>query len=77
VSLRSPSNNCGRLPIIRLSGFAVGAFPPMGTAGVAGTGPSPPGLPGLPGPPGPLGPLDPPEPPGALHIAVCRLFAIH
>jgi hypothetical protein len=63
VSLRLPSNSCGRLPINRSSGFTMGAFPPAGTAGAAGAGPPPPGLP------------DPLEPPGVLHIVVCKLLA--
>jgi hypothetical protein len=76
ASLQSPSNNCGRLPIIRSSGFAAGVFPPTGTAGAAGAGPPPPGPSGPPGPLGPPGPPDPLEPLGALCIVVCRLFAI-
>jgi hypothetical protein len=69
-SFHSPLNNCGRLPISLLSGFAAGGFPPAGTAGAGTAGP------GLPGPPGPPELGGPPDPPGALHMVVCRLSVI-
>jgi hypothetical protein len=76
ANFHSLSNNCGRLPISLSLGFAMGGFPPAGTAGAATAAPGPPGSQGLPGPPGPPGLGVPPDPPGALRIVVCKLLAI-